>query len=88
MIFCLSLQLASDEESVQSFNVEDSADHTGKEHLPNSADCHKPYSKAIKGMINSVTFQGMKRKGFALQTVLQLIRTRHVAVLLGCELVT
>ena len=56
MILCLSLQLASDEESVQSFNVEDSADHTGKEHLPNSADCHKPYSKAIKDMTNSVTF--------------------------------
>lgn len=56
MILCLSLQLASDEESVQSFNVEDSADHTGKEHLANSADCHKPNSKAIKDMINSVTF--------------------------------
>ena len=30
VIVCLPLQLASDEESVQSFNVEDSADHTGK----------------------------------------------------------
>ena len=56
VILCLSLQLASDEESVQSFNVEDSADHTGKEHLPNSADCHKLCSKAITDMTNSVTF--------------------------------
>jgi len=41
-MLCLSLQLASDEESVQSFSVEDSADHTGKERLTDSADCRKP----------------------------------------------
>lgn len=29
---CLSVQLASDEESVQSLNIEDHEDHTGKKY--------------------------------------------------------
>ena len=62
VILCLSLQLASDEESVQSFNVEDSADHTGKQRLPRSVDCHKPCNKTITDMANSVTFKGKKTK--------------------------
>ena len=37
MNFYRSLQLASDEESVQSLNVEDSADHSGKKCLANPA---------------------------------------------------
>ena len=41
------MQLASDEESVQSLNVEDSADHTGKKRLANRA---QPETKAVAGL--------------------------------------
>ena len=43
------MQLASDEESVQSLNVEDSADHSGKKRSTQqfTNDCRKPHTKAI-----------------------------------------